>query len=360
MKWVKMEQKKVFLIRFCYWSAVAVCVYIALKYLLPVLFPFILAYGIAYLINKPVCRMAGESRWKKTFFSVLLSAAFFVMAGGLAGWLGAGIFSGIKRMVSFLPGIFQEFIFPFLEDGFTWIEDLFRVAEPEALELLEGGFDSIIETLSGGIVSFSNAVLSAVAGLAARIPGFFMKTVITIIATVFLTIDFDKASGFLSRQIPETKKVVLQEARGYFGGTLLKCIAAYGVIFLITFLELWIGLSVIKIPYAMTVAIVIAVLDILPILGTGSVLIPWGILAAVNGNFKMAAGVIVLYLVITVIRNIIEPKLVGKQVGLHPVFTLAGMLLGLRFAGFVGMLGVPFLLAFIKRLNDKEIIHLLH
>ncbi len=116
----------------------------------------------------------------------------------------------------------------------------------------------------------------------------------------------------------------------------------------------------IKIPYAMTVALVIAVLDILPILGTGSVLIPWGILAAVNGNFKMALGVVLLYLVITVVRNIIEPKLVGKQVGLHPVLTLAGMLLGLRFAGFIGMLGVPFLLAFIKKLNDKGMIHLLH
>ncbi len=187
-----------------------------------------------------------------------------------------------------------------------------------------------------------------------------MRTVITVIATVFLTIDFDKVSGFLLRQIPEKQKAIMQEAKGYFGGTLLKCIASYGLIFLITFLELWAGLAMIKIPYVMTVALVIAVLDILPILGTGSVLIPWGILAAVNGNFKMALGVILLYLVITVVRNIIEPKLVGKQVGLHPVLTLAGMLLGLRFAGFIGMLGVPFLLAFIKKLNDKGMIHLLH
>lgn len=109
-----------------------------------------------------------------------------------------------------------------------------------------------------------------------------------------------------------------------------------------------------------TVALVIAVLDILPVLGTGSVLIPWGIFAALNADFKMAAGVLILYLVITIIRNIIEPRLVGKQVGLHPVLTLAGMLLGLKFAGFAGMLGVPFLLAFIKRLNDKRIIRLLH
>lgn len=74
----------------------------------------------------------------------------------------------------------------------------------------------------------------------------------------------------------------------------------------------------------------------------------------------MALSVILQYLVITVVRNIIEPKLVGKQVGLHPALTLAGMLLGLWFAGFIGMPGVLFLLAFIKKLNDKGMIHLLH
>lgn len=80
----------------------------------------------------------------------------------------------------------------------------------------------------------------------------------------------------------------------------------------------------------------------------------------IPGTFKQAIGIVLLYLVITVVRNIMEPRLVGKQVGLHPVLTLAGMLLGLRLAGFIGMLGIPLLLAFIKKLNDKGIIHLLH
>lgn len=357
---LKMQQRKDFLIKFCYWAVIAVCVYAVFKYLLPVLFPFALAYGIAYILAKPVRRIAGESRWKRVFFSILLSAVFFMTVGGLAVWLGVWIFSGAKQIIAFLPTVFQDFVFPFLEEGFAWIEGLFILADPSGIELLEGSFENILTALSSGVISLSNAALSAVAGAATKIPGVFMRTVITVIATVFLTIDFDKVSGFLLRQIPEKQKAIMQEAKGYFGGTLLKCIASYGLIFLITFLELWAGLAMIKIPYAMTVALVIAVLDILPILGTGSVLIPWGILAAVNGNFKMALGVVLLYLVITVVRNIIEPKLVGKQVGLHPVLTLAGMLLGLRFAGFIGMLGVPFLLAFIKKLNDKGMIHLLH
>lgn len=109
------------------------------------------------------------------------------------------------------------------------------MADPSGIELLEGSFENILTALSSGIISLSNAALSAGAGAATKIPGVFMRTVITVIATVFLTIDFDKVSGFLLRQIPEKQKAIMQEAKGYFGGTLLKCIASYGLIFLLLF-----------------------------------------------------------------------------------------------------------------------------
>ena len=80
---LKMQQRKDFLIKFCYWAVIAVCIYAVFKYLLPVLFPFVLAYGIAYILAKPVRRIAGESRWKRAFFSILLSAVFFVSIGSL-------------------------------------------------------------------------------------------------------------------------------------------------------------------------------------------------------------------------------------------------------------------------------------
>lgn len=185
---------------------------------------------------------------EKVFFSILLSAVFFMIAGGLTVWLGVWLFSGIKKIIAFLPTVCQDFVFPFLEEGFAWIEELFVLADSSGTELLESSFEGILKSLSSGIISLSNAALSAVAGVATKIPG----------------------------------------------------------------------------------------------------------------NFKQAIGIVLLYLVITVVRNIMEPRLVGKQVGLHPVLTLAGMLLGLRLAGFIGMLGVPLLLAFTKKLNDKGIIHLLH
>ncbi len=210
---VKTEQQKAFLIKFCYWGSVALCVYAVLKYLFPVLFPFVLAYGIAYILNNPVCHMAEGKRWKRTIASILLSTAFFVIVGGLAICLGVWLCSGVKQIVLFLPVVFQDFLLPFLEDAFAWIEEVFGKVDISTLELLEGGFESILKSLGEGFAAFSNTVLSSAARAATSVPGIFMKTVITIIATIFLTIDFEKVNGFVLRQISEKQKVILQIGR---------------------------------------------------------------------------------------------------------------------------------------------------
>ena len=111
-------------------------------------------------------------------------------------------------------------------------------------------------------------------------------------------------------------------------------------------------------PNAILIAVVIAIFDILPVLGTGGIMIPWSIIALLYGNYKIGVGVAVLYIIITIIRNIIEPKLVGQQVGLHPVVTLISMFVGLHFLGFIGMLGLPITISLLRYLNDKGIVNI--
>ena len=127
-------------------------------------------------------------------------------------------------------------------------------------------------------------------------------------------------------------------------------------IFGITFIELALGFAFLGIPHGIFLAALIAVVDILPVLGTGTVLVPWGFITLFLGDYGLGIGILLLYLVITIVRNTIEPKLVGKQIGLHPVVTFAGMLLGLKYFGFLGMFGIPLFLAFLYRLKVKEII----
>ena len=126
----------------------------------------------------------------------------------------------------------------------------------------------------------------------------------------------------------------------------------------ITFVELSIGLSIIGIERAMLVALLIAIFDILPVLGTGGIMIPWVILSALGGDLPQALALLVLYVIITVIRNIIEPRIVGAQIGLHPVLTLMSMFVGNHLFGIVGLFGLPILLSLLRYLNDNGTISL--
>ncbi|MDZ5016645.1 AI-2E family transporter, partial [Clostridium perfringens] len=148
------------------------------------------------------------------------------------------------------------------------------------------------------------------------------------------------------------------DVKDYIVGTLFKLIKAYAIIISITFIELSIGLSILKVESAITIAALIALVDILPVLGTGGVVIPWVIIEAVKGNFGLAIGLAILYVTITVIRNILEPKIVGQQVGLHPLVMLVCMFMGARIFGFLGLFILPFIVIILKNLNDSGKIHI--
>ena len=141
-------------------------------------------------------------------------------------------------------------------------------------------------------------------------------------------------------------------------GTIGKFLLSYALIITLTFVELLVGFLILGIEGAFVIAILVAILDILPVLGTGTVLIPWMIIVFSAGNARMGAGILVLYLVITIVRNIIEPKLVGRQMGLSPIIMLPSMLVGLQLFGIIGLFVVPFGVAFIKNLNDRGVIHI--
>src|SRR5699024_9383370 len=119
------------------------------------------------------------------------------------------------------------------------------------------------------------------------------------------------------------------------------------------FVELAIGLSIIGVDRAVLIALGIAVFDILPVLGTGGIMLPWAAIRALAGDYRMAISLFVVYLIITVIRNIIEPKIVGQQIGLHPVVTLISMFVGLQLFGAVGLFGLPITLSLLRNLNDN-------
>lgn len=170
--------------------------------------------------------------------------------------------------------------------------------------------------------------------------------------------DYEALCAFCMRQLNEKAQNVVMQIKQYVVGTLFVCIRSYALIMSITFVELSVGLTLIGIRKSVFIAFCIAVFDILPVLGTGGIMIPWALISAILGDYPGAAKLAVLYVFITIVRNIIEPKIVGGQIGLHPVVTLVSMFAGVQLFGVVGLFGFPIGLSLLTYLNRTGTIHL--
>ena len=356
---MNIETQKRFLIRIGFWAVVILLVILCLKYVLPFLLPFVVAFLIAALLNRPIMFLAEKLNGKRVVPAILMTLLFYVAAAALFSLLGLRVFMFVWETVRALPQLYRNTLEPALETMFSSLEVYLDELDPAVVTALMDNMNSALGSLGSFVTNASVRIISYISGIAAAVPGSFLNVIITIIVTFFLAIDYPKVTGFILRQLPEKADFYIGEVRDYVGGTLLKCLASYALILCITFLEISVGLTVLRVPNAILIALCIAVFDILPVLGTGGIMIPWGIISLIVGKWVLGLGLLALYLIITVIRNIIEPKIVGHQVGLHPVVTLLSMLAGLQLFGIIGLFGFPITLSLLKNLNDRGVIHIL-
>lgn len=356
----QLERQKEFLIKAAYWSTWGIAAFLLLKFVGAVLLPFFAAFLVAALFCRPVDIVAEKTHLKRNLVAVFVIVLFYVCIGGFFYFMGNRLAGLVQSIFDELTVFLSETIFPMLEKFLGWVEQISGAAKTRGTGTA-GGADSaeVFEKAGKMLSGISGKAIDGVSNVAVCIPGFFMKIVIAVIATVFMELEFHDILKFFGSQIPEKWKKTVADGKEYCMGTLGRCILSYGMLLALTYGELTVGFLILGIDGAFVIAFIIAVLDILPVLGTGTVLLPWGVIAFSTGNLKMGTGILILYLTITVVRNIVEPKIVGKQIGLSPVVMLPCMLVGLKLFGIIGMLGMPLAVAFLKSLNDRGIIHIL-
>ena len=193
---------------------------------------------------------------------------------------------------------------------------------------------------------------------AGSVPNGVISFFFTILSSFFFSFDYRKITNFLMRQLSDKSKHLLLSIKSYITGSASSMLIAYMKLMLLTFIELTIGLSLLKIDNAIIIAFLIALFDLLPVFGTGGIMIPWIIYVFFVKQTKLAVGLLIVYLIITLIRNVVEPKIVGKQLGMHPLLMLLCMYLGARLFGFLGIFLMPMLLIIVINLNDNGLIHL--
>lgn len=303
--------------------------------------PFVIGWIIAMIAN-PLVRML-ERRLKVA----RKHTSMVIIIGVLAVIIVAIYFLGVKigeETRSFLeqaPEMYSEFREEFQDAGKN-LESIISELPQNIQESLEEAQKDIGDITGQAVGKISQFTVDKAGTFARNIPGILISIIFSILSAYFFIADRDRILEFGRNHTPqiiqEKWRMMAESFKMVFGGYFkaqFKIMAVIGVI-------LFIGMLVLKVRFAILVAILVAFLDMLPFLGTGTVLIPWAVFKLLSGDIRYAVGLVILYLVTQLVRRIIEPKLVGDSIGMNPLATLIFMYIGYRVGGVLGMiLAVP-------------------
>ncbi len=345
------EKMKDFLIRFLFYGVILLLAYAALKYALPFLTPFFVAFCVALLLKPAINWIVEKTKLGRKPVAILLLVTFYILVGLLLAVAGTRIALFFRDVFYLLPHLYDTVLVPALDQVQATLAGWLNTLDPALTESFARAGESISDALSAAFSSLSSWALGLVTGAAGSVPAFFVKFFITIVSSFFFVSDYYTITSFLTRQFaPKTRELIFKVERKCF--EVLRSFArAYGILLSLTFLELLIGLSLLRVDYALLIALLTSIVDILPVLGTGTILIPWAAGSLILGNFPLGIGLLVLYGIIAVVRQMLEPHVVGKQIGLYPLVTLLCMFVGMYLFGFWGLFGMPILVTLLVQLN---------
>jgi len=350
---LKVQKKKDFLITVSYWAVIAAAVYLAFAYLLPITVPLIIGIFIASF----VVWLSKKLHCTHRLLRIGLTIIIYGVIGTLIGLLAAKGISTVSAAVQLLPTTYEQKILPFANLCYEWFINWVEMLDPSLGSTMETLLNNLLSTLTGLVSSLSSFAVNMVSRVATGVPSLILSILAMIFSTVFFVSDYERIYAFASTHIPLSVKKILKDIRTYLTDTLFVVIRSYILIMLLTFTELSILFSVFGITNGVLKAAIIAVLDILPILGTGGIMIPWAVISLVLGHTSLGIKLFVIYAIVTVVRNYVEPKIVGAQLGLHPIITLVSMFIGLRLFGFWGLFGLPVGISFLWKRAQEQKLH---
>ena len=321
-----MEMKKNFVINTAFYVIIAVLALAFWKYLLPILMPFVIGFLIASIVQLPLNALHLTGAKKNKAAAIVLCIGFYALVIWGMVFFSAKVISEISNFAAAVPDLFYDYAYPFLWKVGDWVQNILEPIDMTLAQLVNEVGKTAASTLAKYATEFSGWAVKALASGVLSIPGALLSIVITVVASFYIAVDYQTVLDFLKRLIPAAHRESVVDVVSYARTAVLVYIKSYSIMFCVTFAALWLGFAILGIPYKLGLAFGIAFFDLLPILGVGGILLPWGAVALLMGRFTIGIGVIALYVVICALRHIIEPKFVGSQIGLHPLATLVAFM----------------------------------
>lgn len=299
--------------------------------------PFVIGWFLAYVASPLVNWLEKRVRIVKKLGSALIIILVLAGVGLLCYFLGSKLWQEIRALIENMPGIYRD-----LESGFYTVgenlEGIFEMLPEGVQEGWQTMISNLDQTMGNLIGRISEPTMAAAGNFAKRIPSIFIGTIVTFISSYFFIAEREEVIIWAKKVAPdplvERMSMVMDNLKYAVGGYF----KAQFKIMIVVCLILIVGFVILDVHFYFLLAILIALLDFLPFFGTGTALIPWGLYKLMVGDYKMVIGLVILYGVTQLVRQLIQPKLVGDSMGLKPLLTLVFLYAGYKIGGVIAMI----------------------
>ena len=334
--------------RAAFFALITLLVYLFFTLLFSFLAPFFFGLLIALIMEPLIRLMVNRLKWKRWVAAWVCLLLFIMATGSLGVWIIATLIRQMTAFVSSAPIHIEEIVTRVNEVTAAWMVRLEEIL-PEVWQLPD-----LQEVLVPAVTAlFGGEMLDQVAAFALGVPNFFVGVILALISAYFFMADrrliFNTVKKscppWLANHMRETRAGLSRAVGGYFRAQYI-LMTMVGIISII-------GLLILRSDYALFLGLLLAALDFLPILGPAIVFVPWGLIAVITGDYHMAIGLAVIYGVITITRQVLQPKILGAQMGAHPLASLMSIFIGFRVFGLLGLIIGPSLLMIFIAIRDR-------
>lgn len=310
--------------------------------------PFLVAFVISLMIEPGIKYLMKKTKLSRKMTSIIIFIIVFAIIIGSVTW-------GIVSLISESTNLLQTLNL-YIDRAYTQIQEtigklsISRVSiSSNVASLMQDASKELLFKLSTWITGFLTKLMSIITS----IPSIAIYVVITILSVYFVCTDRIYILDFMEHHMP---KKWVQKIGGHIREITIKLggyLKAESILILVSFIISLVGLYIFKfigmnVKYPLLIALGIGFVDALPILGSGSVMAPWAVMEALNGDIQLGVAIIVLWIIMSIVRQFLEPKIVSGKIGIHPIFTLIAMYTGFKVIGVMGMLVGPIVLIILK------------
>ena len=315
------------------------------------LLPFVAAWLIALLLRPVVARTVEKTKWSRKGAGIFVFFLIMILLGSIIFLLFRRVYTELRSLNIYIGENYED-IAAKVADLIKNITEKFRIdGSPDSAYI----YNMLVDTVRSSLADLTAKITDNVGDILGGLPYFFFTLIIFLMASYYFCSDFDKINNALVSRVPKRIMPSWKNVQKKVLAAALKYVKAYVILFLITFVALMIAFIIVGEKYATLLAAVIALLDILPVIGVGTILIPWVIVLFALGKVKKAIVLTIVCAVVMIGRQILEPHIVGTQLGVHPLLTLVSVFAGYKLFGLLGFIIGPIAVVVIKNLLELVI-----